>query len=978
MWPESDALVPDAFSTSYEDGYISMYRNQTLDVVTPKGRDESEWIHSNLIKFSDFLSSFHETLILVIGETFDYGRDTMRENFSIGGKPPPASPSKYVVAALKWFQARLWKPIRGTDYAEGYREASVYLYHLYAIMYTSAEILSEETRQDRRRKRYYYEDLIESFRHFIFLTFYFNLLITVDPTKSQNVRAVRLTTYYFMPESVAKWKKNVEQYFWDNGHGRRLLDKLEEVRVEDRASWNRSKLMIVGQGRAGKTATVRSLLGESFEPEWESTVGASLKQTTTMASTAAKNASGWSTPENYSTFTADHALQMAMKKLLKQRHTKSNVRYEKSQLRPRKAKSSVKMEQEKKENEAQTEEMKKGKQRTSRRKSLFNMFRRGSKASSMSENEDTDLKENVKSDSDPESVHELSESESESETEVMSNHFGYITEARRFRQKNGFSLVENQEVMARYGSKFFSALNRSIAEKDDSLDFLAFTIWDYGGQKVFYTLHHLFLTEHGVYLLVFDMRQFLRKSRNASEDAKEYLEFWLNSISLHAPGASILMVGTYLDSVDTGDDDELTVKLKSISLSLTKIITKRKRKNPIVRNSKLGIAFFPVDNTKREGNYGIENLQKMIIETAQHQDYVKRQVSLRWTKCVDLILKETEEIMPPKPKTKRTVWEEPKPIQVPRNHVSYDRVVALAKSIGIVSREEVDEMLRMFHDLGIVLHLTATETLRNMVIINPQWLIDKISKVIRDDEIHRFDEKEIQNVGLEADVMSMFKDGLASKDLLEYLWDKEHVPYMIDLMRETLLLSEWKFSDIQEKKYLIPSLLLNCDKEVSTEEMKKQSISCVFDFTKGFLPVGVFQRLVCLFVAISVQNIKSEEAIEPSLSKDSAKIWFGEFGFIVLRKRESKIFLHMNKPKYCSRHLSVFQSLLNKIEKDATKGKRLEYACFLQNPEKDPPFISLQESKEIGLKPWFHNKAEESEIISSASSKNLDAFLENF
>lgn len=53
-------------------------------------------------------------------------------------------------------------------------------------------------------------------------------------------------------------------------------------------------------------------------------------------------------------------------------------------------------------------------------------------------------------------------------------------------------------------------LNGAIRERFEGIEFLydksddyqlSFSIWDYGGQRVFYTLHHLFLTEYGVYLL---------------------------------------------------------------------------------------------------------------------------------------------------------------------------------------------------------------------------------------------------------------------------------------------------------------------------------------------------------------------------------------------------------------------------------------------------------------------------------------------
>ena len=47
-------------------------------------------------------------------------------------------------------------------------------------------------------------------------------------------------------------------------------------------------------------------------------------------------------------------------------------------------------------------------------------------------------------------------------------------------------------------------------KKDGTETELSISIWDLGGQKVFYTLHHLFLTECAVYLLVFSMEEFIK------------------------------------------------------------------------------------------------------------------------------------------------------------------------------------------------------------------------------------------------------------------------------------------------------------------------------------------------------------------------------------------------------------------------------------------------------------------------------------
>lgn len=53
---------------------------------------------------------------------------------------------------------------------------------------------------------------------------------------------------------------------------------------------------------------------------------------------------------------------------------------------------------------------------------------------------------------------------------------------------------ENEKMTQLFGSQ------ELVYDKSDNYH-LSFSIWDYGGQRVFYTLHHLFLTKFGVYLL---------------------------------------------------------------------------------------------------------------------------------------------------------------------------------------------------------------------------------------------------------------------------------------------------------------------------------------------------------------------------------------------------------------------------------------------------------------------------------------------
>jgi GTPase SAR1 family protein len=92
---------------------------------------------------------------------------------------------------------------------------------------------------------------------------------------------------------------------------------------------------------------------------------------------------------------------------------------------------------------------------------------------------------------------------------------------------------------------------------------LAVSVWDFAGQDVFMELHRLFLTPHGVYLVVFNVQELLLKvgqqlagqpkankvKANTRTTCLNYIRGWLNTIYMFAPGAPIVIVGTCLDKI---------------------------------------------------------------------------------------------------------------------------------------------------------------------------------------------------------------------------------------------------------------------------------------------------------------------------------------------------------------------------------------------------------------------------------------------
>lgn len=66
-----------------------------------------------------------------------------------------------------------------------------------------------------------------------------------------------------------------------------------------------------------------------------------------------------------------------------------------------------------------------------------------------------------------------------------------------------------------------------------------FSIWDFAGQKDFTVTHKVFLSSHGLYLLLFDVR--------IQREGVMSLRSWLLDIQAHAEKSNVIIVGTHVD-----------------------------------------------------------------------------------------------------------------------------------------------------------------------------------------------------------------------------------------------------------------------------------------------------------------------------------------------------------------------------------------------------------------------------------------------
>jgi len=388
-------------------------------------------------------------------------------------------------------------------------------------------------------------------------------------------------------------------------------------------------------------------------------------------------------------------------------------------------------------------------------------------------------------------------------------------------------------------------IDETLVALDESsgTDSLSLTFWDFGGQRVFYAMHHLFLTRYGVYLVVFDMTKVLDES--LAEGALEYVEFWMKSISLHAPSSKIFLIGTRLDAIKQSD-------MEKINLALSRSVRIGSFEN-VVLNPKGNHYFFPVNNISTDPTRA-KVIRQQIELAFENESFINDTVSMSWLLALDKMQSR----------------------KVPTLFVKTD-VRTICEQCG-VDEEQQYHMLELFHRLGLLIFLDQNEILRSRIVLQPQWLINKLTRVIRDPKLHvsNAELSAMRGNGLYEDFSCLISEGRVSAKLLySFFEDPSDYEYLVAFMCNALLLSR-----LDEDTYLVPSL----SPAVTIDNLPDDVLEgpeCWLQF--DYLPEGMFQRLVCVFAG---DCFGDENARPPLVHKRQALISMGDVDVLLTRPRK--------------------------------------------------------------------------------------------
>ena len=389
-------------------------------------------------------------------------------------------------------------------------------------------------------------------------------------------------------------------------------------------------------------------------------------------------------------------------------------------------------------------------------------------------------------------------------------------------------------------------------------DSLIASLWDFAGQVIFHNSHSVFISDAGVSVITFNASMKLTDNvipREGTPQPREChtiissIHYWLQVVnSVCSVKENVLLVGTHIDKLHNDVKEAREVASNKILPELEKELCGKPYAQHIAGISKgLKVALkqscFFVSNKCRDKKE-IENLKATAVEVA---------ISLREEKLI-FFLKIEQALL-----------------QLNAQVISVSKMLDLVTENGFpldIKSPEFKGILKYFHSNRIILHFSQIESLKDLVILSPNWLAKLFSYVIA---AHSY------NKGNEFDWAwkRLTNYGILHECLIQHMLDKFHLDYpvlsSIQVTKQQavdLLLCFQFLARITSKAwfteegfpqlpgsgdtFIVPSLVYSDDGKNPPQTEKERTI--YFMFNNGFVPMSLLNQLIAKCICRSVSR----------------------------------------------------------------------------------------------------------------------------
>ena len=212
-------------------------------------------------------------------------------------------------------------------------------------------------------------------------------------------------------------------------------------------------------------------------------------------------------------------------------------------------------------------------------------------------------------------------------------------------------------------------------------------IWDFGGQDMYYPVHRFFLTESSVFVLMASTRQ-----------SHHNFDYWIPTIYQFG-GQSPIIIGQTRHEGALATWNELGYFLSNPLFN-------------IVKTKALPYYELNLPNS----NAGLDSIKSVVIDQITNLPHYGKGVPKSWVQIRERMFKEIAH----------------------HHYISFEKFDELCKEVNPIAfnnREIVEDCASFLHAIGILLWYSKTDTLKDWVILQPEWAMNAVYKIIDDAQI---------------------------------------------------------------------------------------------------------------------------------------------------------------------------------------------------------------------------------------------------
>jgi len=275
-------------------------------------------------------------------------------------------------------------------------------------------------------------------------------------------------------------------------------------------------------------------------------------------------------------------------------------------------------------------------------------------------------------------------------------------------------------------------------------------VWDFGGQEIMHSTHQFFFTKRTVYILVINARE--NQENNKTEE-------WLQRIKNLSQNSPVFIVG---NKIDENNRNKNGTSIGYFDID---------RKNLMDKFPELIKGFYGIssDVNQKEYDYLFQQFKKGLISEIGKLEEIHKQFPESW---FDI----------------KAQLEEMRANKIP--YITFQDYLRRCVKADIENEQSQRTLIEFMHDLGIALSFQNDKELRDLAVLNPEWVTSGVYALVDNTQI-------------------AIDKGILKREMIgSYLNEKEYPPrnekdFIIKMMRKFKLLIDVE----KDKIFLIPDLL---------------------------------------------------------------------------------------------------------------------------------------------------------------------------